>query len=131
MFRVRCRFRCLKPLLVTNNEAATHLYRIAQEAVHNAVRHGQARQITISLAFSAKRVRLRVVDDGTGIKTLSPRRKGLGLRIMQYRAGLLAGVVSVQARPEGGTDVSCTTPVQTLCSDEGALKRNSNSRAQR
>lgn len=122
MFGMSCRFRSTKRVAVTNSETATHLYRIAQEAVHNAARHGDAKRVTVTLACSRKRVQLRILDDGKGIKTLSPRRKGLGLRIMQYRAGLLQGTVSVHARPRGGTEVCCIAPAQMLHSHEGVGK---------
>jgi signal transduction histidine kinase len=114
VFEIECGFRCRRPVLVGDSEAATHLYRIAQEAVHNAHRHGQAKRITISLTRTQKQVRLRIADNGTGIGTLSPRRRGLGLRIMQYRAGLLQGTVSVRPRLEGGTEVSCIAPSRIL-----------------
>lgn len=130
VFGIKCRFRCPKAVLVYNNEAATHLYRIAQEAVHNSFRHGEAREITISLACSDKRLRLRIVDNGKGIESLSPRRKGLGLRIMQYRAGLLQGTVTVRARSEGGTEVCCIAPAQMLFSSNVDLNRNSKLRTE-
>ena len=84
-----------------------------------------AKRVTITLASSGRRVRLRIVDDGKGIGTLSPRRSGLGLRIMQYRAGLLRGAVSVHARFEGGTEVCCTAPAQMLRTSEEAHKTDS------
>jgi signal transduction histidine kinase len=103
-----------KPVLVTDSEAATHLYRIAQEAVSNAIRHGQARRITIGLSQRRGQVTLSVTDNGRGIGVLSPRRKGMGLRVMQYRAGLLQATVSVTRRPEGGTEVRCVAPAGRL-----------------
>ena len=114
VFGIECAFRCPRPVLVGDSEEATHLYRIAQEAVHNAFRHGQAKQITISLARMQTGIRLRIADNGKGIGTLSPRRKGLGLRLMQYRAGLLQGTVSVRPRPQGGTEVCCIAPAKVL-----------------
>jgi PAS domain S-box-containing protein len=114
IFGIQCRFRYPKPVLVGDSEAATHLYRISQEAVHNAFRHGQANRVTISLARAGERIKLRILDNGKGIRTLSPRRKGLGLRIMQYRAGLLQGTASVRPRPGGGTEVCCIAPVRAL-----------------
>jgi signal transduction histidine kinase len=118
IFGIDCRFCCPRPLLVGDGETATHLYRIAQEAVHNAIRHGQAKRITIGLTRTRELARLRIVDNGRGIGTLSPRRKGMGLRIMQYRAGLLQGTVSVGRRPGGGTEVCCIAPAKELCGEE-------------
>jgi signal transduction histidine kinase len=85
--------------------------------VHNAFRHGRAKRITIDLRRVQEHIRLRIADNGIGIKTLSPRRKGLGLRIMQYRAGLLQGTVSVRPRHDRGTGVCCMVPAKVLRSD--------------
>lgn len=114
IFSIACQFRRTKPVLILDNEGATHLYRIAQEAVHNAVRHGRAQRISIRLSQRRGEVTLRIVDNGTGIRALSPRRKGMGLRVMQYRAGLLRGALSVQRRGEGGTSVCCVAPATRL-----------------
>jgi PAS domain S-box-containing protein len=110
LFGMACDFRCPKPVLVVDSDTANHLYRIAQEAVHNAFRHGRAKRVIIDLTRIGNEVCLKIIDNGKGIGTLSPRRKGLGLRIMQYRAGLLQGMVSVRQRPEGGTEVRCMAP---------------------
>jgi signal transduction histidine kinase len=125
LFGVRCQFRHPRPVLVGDSEAANHLYRIAQEAVHNACRHGRATRVTIGLTREREGVLLKIVDDGSGIGPLSPRRKGLGLRIMQYRAGLLAGTVSVRSRPAGGTEVCCVAPA-TLPQSKSSKNRNLN-----
>jgi PAS domain S-box-containing protein len=117
VFGIQCGFRCPRPVPVEDNEAATHLYRIAQEAVHNAFRHGRAKRITIALTRTRERIRLRIADNGTGIRRLSPRRKGLGLSIMQYRAGLLQGKVAVRPRPHRGTEVCCIVPAKVLRSN--------------
>jgi two-component system, LuxR family, sensor kinase FixL len=107
---------------LTDPDAATHLYRIAQEAVSNAVRHGQARHVDIVLAASYERLRLRVLDDGTGIPeavihgpaTDAPRGRddasGMGLRIMHYRARIIGGSLDVRPHPKGGTAVTCSIP---------------------
>jgi signal transduction histidine kinase len=116
-FGIMCQFRCSKSVLVGDSEAANHLYRVAQEAVHNACEHGLAKRVTIILARAGATVKLKILDNGKGIETLSPRRKGLGLRIMQYRAGLLQGTVVVQRRPEGGTEVCCAAPAAESVSD--------------
>jgi PAS domain S-box-containing protein len=125
LFGVRCQFRYPRAVPVGDSEAANHLYRIAQEAVHNACRHGRATRVTIGLTREREGVVLKIVDDGSGIGPLSPRRKGLGLRIMQYRAGLLAGTVSVRSRPAGGTEVCCVAPA-TLPQSKSSKNRNLN-----
>ena len=68
MFRVTCEFYCVTPVLVHDHSKATHLYRIAQEATSNAIRHGKAKHIRISLQAVSDRVRLEISDDGSGLQ---------------------------------------------------------------
>jgi two-component system sensor kinase FixL len=110
LFRVRCRFQCRKPVLVGDTILAGHLYRIAQEAVNNALKHAKPRSIRLDLRHHADRITLVVADDGKGIGPLPPRRQGLGLHIMQYRAGLVRGTLSVAPRRRKGTQVICSVP---------------------
>ena len=106
---VSCRFVCPEPVVFEDSGAATHLYRIAQESVTNAIKHGHARRIVIRLSSTPERIVLKVRDDGKGFK-LSPRqaRSGLGLRIMTYRAGMIGGTMTVRRRSHGGTEAVCT-----------------------
>lgn len=108
LFKVSCRFKCLKPVLIENNIVATHLYRIAQEATTNAFKHGRAQRIDIALSSLPDQIILTVSDDGVGFKATEPHRKGLGLRIMNHRASMIGGTVSVQKQRGGGTKVICT-----------------------
>jgi signal transduction histidine kinase len=94
---------------VEDSALAGHLFRIAQEAVNNALKHGKPHMIGIHLRSTRGDLALRITDDGKGIRPVSPKRQGLGLRIMQYRASLLRGTVTVQPRRGGGTEVVCTT----------------------
>ena len=110
LFRVRCRFHCRKPVLIEDSTLAGHLFRIAQEAVNNALKHGKPRSITIRLSPVRGNVMLAISDNGKGIAQLSPTRQGLGLHIMQYRAGLIRGTVKVQERRGRGTEVVCSAP---------------------
>ncbi len=107
IFGVSCVFRCPEPVSVNNLSVATHLYRIAQEAVSNAVRHGAAQQIKIALVTAPEHVSLQVEDDGKGLPLSTPKRQGMGLRIMRYRAGVIGGSLSVRERTAGGTVVVC------------------------
>jgi two-component system sensor kinase FixL len=107
---VPCRLHCRQPVLVSDPVLAGHLYRIAQEAVNNALKHASPRHITLALHQSRGRLTLQVADDGRGIRPLSPNRKGLGLRIMQYRAGLIRGTLEVSARRPHGAQVCCSVP---------------------
>jgi two-component system CheB/CheR fusion protein len=106
-FKVNCRFRCEAPVLVADNSVATHLYRIAQEAVGNALKHGKARRIAISLATHSGQMTLSVKDNGRGLPKHAPRAGGMGLRIMNYRAGVIGASLAVESASEGGTAVHC------------------------
>lgn len=110
LFRVRCHYWCRQPVLTADATLAGHLFRIAQEAVSNALKHGKPDGITIRLSRRRDRILLGVSDNGAGMGTLSPTRHGLGLHIMQYRAGLLRGTLTVRPRRGGGTEVLCTAP---------------------
>lgn len=113
---IKCTFECSEPVEVEDNNIATHLYRIAQEAVTNAVRHGHGDQIKISLERLAGGLCLEVLDNGSGIdeKHLKGQvsetegHRGLGLRTMAYRAGLIGGTLRIKRAPAGGTQVRCT-----------------------
>jgi PAS domain S-box-containing protein len=112
VFKVACAFHCFRPVLVVDSDVAGHFYRIAQEAVNNALKHGQARRIDIQLSNLERHLQLIVRDDGTGIGPLPPRRSGLGLRIMQYRADLVRGRLWVRPAKRGrGTEVKFTAPL--------------------
>ena len=89
-----------------DDQAAMHLYRIAQEAINNATRHGKARNILVFLEAADHSISLRVLDDGVGVSESCS--KGVGLRIMRYRAQSIGGEVTVERRNGPGTTVSCT-----------------------
>jgi two-component system CheB/CheR fusion protein len=111
--KLRCRFNNPTPVVVANNSTATHLYRIAQEAVNNAVRHSRADQILITLSSRGDKITLEVIDNGVGIASenatsgVSSRPAGFGLKIMDYRAGIIGGKLRVTRRNNGGTSVTC------------------------
>ncbi len=108
VFGCDCRFRCDPPVLLANHTVAIHLYRIAQEAVNNALKHGRARRIDIGLTAKGHSVVLAVNDNGVGIPRKLPKRKGMGLRIMRYRAEVIGGALTVEPHSGGGTRVVCT-----------------------
>jgi PAS domain S-box-containing protein len=112
LFQTSCRFDCEDPVLVRDLTTATHLYHIAQEAVNNAIKHGQAKHITISLAARDDEASLEVRDDGPGIPELVPAYSGMGLRIMSYRANIIGGSCEFGRNAHGGTKVICTFPVR-------------------
>ena len=108
IFQIDCHFQCEKPVLVPDHTVGIHLYRIAQEAVANSVKHGKAGRIDIGLTANGSNVVLAVNDNGLGIPVKLRKHKGMGLRIMQYRAGVIGGSLLVQHNPNGGTTVVCT-----------------------
>jgi PAS domain S-box-containing protein len=107
LFDIRCHLHSPRPVLVPDNTTATHLYRIAQEAVNNAIRHAKPSNIAITLEQQDDRVLLTIDDDGVGLPEKAGNSKGMGLHIMSYRARMVGGTVTVKRRPEGGTRVSC------------------------
>jgi two-component system, LuxR family, sensor kinase FixL len=107
LLRIDCRFHCPKPVLVKDNATATHLYRIAQEAINNAVKHGRATQVNIELLIKGKLRRLEVTDNGTGFRKAKAGHSGMGLRIMKYRADVIGGTLAVLPVEGGGTVVTC------------------------
>ena len=110
LFNIGCQFECTGEVQVNDNTAATHLYRIAQEAVSNGFKHGQAKHVRIGLSAGAEALTLTVKDDGCGIGTLDPQRQGMGLRIMHYRAGMIGASLAIEKQPGGGTRVTCILP---------------------
>jgi two-component system CheB/CheR fusion protein len=104
---VSCVLECQGSALVEHNRVATQLYHIAQEAIANAIKHGQARAIKVLLETRENRTRLEIRDDGRGLPRKLKRGLGTGLQIMSYRAGLLGGKLTLsQAKPRG-TVVAC------------------------
>lgn len=110
VFRVSCRFEYDEPVFMHNETTANHLYRIAQEAVHNAIKHGQARNVSIHLAAMRGRGLLSVRDDGCGIAARGAGHAGMGLNIMRYRAGMIKGVLEIVRCRERGTLITCMFP---------------------
>lgn len=119
--QVRCTFDCQQPVAIDDNLLATHLYRIAQEAVVNAVRHANARSIVIRFGGDTRRVLLEVIDDGSGIDGGSLKSEGFGLRSMAYRADLIGAQLHVGKGAEGGTVVRCTIPRKVTRLTRGAF----------
>ena len=113
MFRVECVFRCDAPVLLRENTVATHLFRIAQEAVSNGIKHGRATRLELSLADCGGQLVLTIRDNGRGLPAEQAQNSGMGLRIMHYRAAVIGGSLTVQRGAEGGTTVVCSVPHAT------------------
>ena len=113
---IECRVICGGQVVVQDEAAATHLYRIAQEAVNNAVKHAEADHIEIMLSGGAEGLSLMVSDDGCGLGNLGAGKNngGMGMRTMRYRANVLGGVLDVTAGEERGTRVTCRLPARNL-----------------
>ena len=110
LFKVGCRFTCRRPVMIADNVIATHLFRIAQEAITNAIKHGHPGRIQIRLSTAADRIMLAIQDDGAGLPARQRKKSGMGLRIMRYRAGMIGGTVTIESPSGSGTIVACTAP---------------------
>jgi PAS domain S-box-containing protein len=108
--KVHCRVDCPQPVLVRDNAVATHLYRIAQEAVNNALKHGQAGSILIQLISHHTGIKLGIEDDGVGITVKPTTAGGMGLHIMNYRAQAVGGELTIERAGHRGTVVTCFAP---------------------
>ena len=103
---ITCRFECDEVVNVPDNFTATRLYRIAKEAVHNAVKHAQPDEIVISLS-NERALTLQVRDDGCGM-TIDSDDGGNGIRIMRHRCKMIGGELDIQPGKNGGTVVTCS-----------------------
>src|SRR5690606_18013360 len=110
LFGITCTLEETGNVPLHDNTAAIHLYRIAQEAVSNAVKHGRATQVRVRLALGDEQVRLYVHDNGVGFPDELPAERGMGVRIMHYRARIIGATLEIWRDPTGGTVVTCTLP---------------------
>lgn len=109
-YKLSCRCDCSRPLGIADPGTATHLYRIAQEAVSNAAKHAKADDILITLAARGDRLQLEICDNGIGIPPQPAVTEGVGLRLMERRCTAIGGRFRIGPRPGGGTIVSCSVP---------------------
>lgn len=100
-FKVACSFAYEEPILIHDSAVTTHLYRIAQEAVHNAIRHGKASRIEIRLRKDGSLATLSVRDDGCGLGPAAQVGHGMGLRNMKYRASMIGGTLALKESSPG------------------------------
>ena len=123
-FKISCEFECREPVLLDDTESSTQLYRIAQEAVTNAVKHGKAKSINVSLEKQQDAVTLTITDDGTGLPDNARSSKGMGLHIMAYRARMIGATFDIERLPESGTRITCKLPSSKILSPEIHAAKN-------
>jgi signal transduction histidine kinase len=107
-YKITCDFICKKEVVIKDKDIALNIYRIAQEATNNAIRHGSAQHVTISLDSKEEMLRLSICDDGSGFAGLDTKHgatPGMGIKIMQYRARQLGATLEFVSPPEGGVEV--------------------------
>jgi len=117
-YRVKCEFKNDLQMPHIDSNTATHLYRIAQEAVTNAIKHGHVSRVVVELELEDSGLRLNVTDDGIGLPETLPDERGLGLRIMASRAGMIGGAFSAKNSPDGGAVVTCRLTLKKTEDDE-------------
>ncbi len=119
---VTCAFRCEEPVRIRDNQTATHLYRLSQEAVTNALKHGRASSIEISLSDDGELITLAIADNGAGLS--DEQAEGTGLRIMRYRADLIRAKLRIeQVHPHGTRVVCMLSHKQSYWRDKAAPER--------
>ena len=112
IWKTPCRLQVRPSFRIHGDMAATQLYRIAREAVINANKHAQAREIVVKLEKSGQEMALHVIDDGVGCSNENKLKHGLGFHIMNYRAQLVGGRLKIGSPKRGGTCVSCYLPAE-------------------
>ncbi len=102
-----CLFYCPEPILIDDNNKATHLYRIAQEGISNAVKHGKAKNIAINFTQNEESITLSIKDNGMGIMNDLKNLKGIGLKIMKYRAHMIKASFQIKPNLPHGVILEC------------------------
>lgn len=110
IYNVDIRYSCDNSVSIEDNHKAVHLYRIAQEALSNSVRHAQATFIKIDLDKIGGHITLRIMDNGTGFSKSESRNDGLGLQTMRFRANMLGGQLEISSEEKEGTIITCRIP---------------------
>jgi len=107
LFGVNCDVECDDLITVQNSSIAVHLYRITQEAINNAIKHGKTKNIVIGLSCNSKTAALTIQSDGVDLPEVITRDKGMGLHIIEHRVDLIGGLLDIRKNPNGGTIVTC------------------------
>ena len=112
LYDIPCFFYCPHSVMVESPSAAVHLYRISQEFLNNAVRHGNPTSIEVRLEMNLEFVRIEVTNDGKSFQGPGPSHQGMGLKIQKYRAAAIGAMIQIQPRSDGveGTVATCIAP---------------------
>ena len=107
-FSVSCTYQEYGKIVISDSIAASNLYRIAQEAVSNAAKHGRAENIVVTLQSTSGSLILTIEDDGIGFPEVLKADRGMGVDIMGYRARVITALLEIEAEEGRGTIVRCT-----------------------
>ena len=122
-YNIEVRLRLsVRSALRIGESAAAHLHLITQEAINNAVRHGRARSVVVTLRTSRTLLSLSITDDGVGIAEHPARGAGMGLKLMEYRSAVIGGVMRIKRLPGSGTRI------RTVCRQDAAARKSSSRR---
>lgn len=111
LYQIQCHVNVEIAPHIVDHQIATQLFRIAQEATTNAVKHGQAKTVTIGLQASPTEITLSIQDDGRGIDLTGNPTDGMGIKTMNYRADVMGGSLAIGRKEDGGTQVQCRVPL--------------------
>jgi signal transduction histidine kinase len=123
LFGLTCQVTCDRLPPMPDHIVATHLYRIAQEAVSNAVKHGQAQHVVLGLTAGQDSTRLTIHDDGIGFQKGASKLTGMGIRSMHYRASMIGASLAIHSHVGSGTTVVCEWPHPEITEDDEGMQQ--------
>jgi two-component system, NarL family, sensor histidine kinase UhpB len=129
LFEITCRFKATGMIPHFDRNTITQFYKITQEAITNAVKHGKARQVNLDLSSRDGRLSLIIRNDGLPFPSMIDQNKGMGLRIMKYRANTVGATVEVKPGKPTGTVVTCTLPIHPKGHSNGASNGKANGKS--
>lgn len=124
--QISCTLVCPDPIEIKDPTLVTHLFRIAQEATHNATKHARAKRVVIALERQEELLSLRISDDGSGFDPIRFERKGMGLQTMHYRARTIGASLEILQNSPSGTVVTCTLNQNTRSNGGAAPEKETN-----